>query len=169
MKEIYKNYFQKSFNFLFPLLEFKRKDIHPVNTYLGILNKYTEKDYKLVCIYKKEPTLIWKNFYINKLLAHPLLENVEMENENEVILIFDLYSYKDDYDIFLKGEYSKLSDNCKMKIINYFKVGSSSWAYIDSFLFPEKHKEIYAELLNVSPDILTELCDKYNEKLEILN
>lgn len=169
MKEIYRNYFQKSFNFLFPLLGFKRGDFHPINTYVNFADIYSEKDYKLICVYNKENNEKWKQFINNKLLLNPLLENIHTETDKVLIAIFDLYVFKNDYDFFLEGKYSKLSPESKKRIIDYFRINSKEWVYIDSFLFPEKYIKEYAEILNVPEDLLTELCDIYNKNLETFN
>ena len=74
---------------------------------------------------------------------------------------------------FLNGKYSKIDVNTKRKILDFFDKKSGNYAYVESYLFPEKHYETYARILGVDIAMLQsvgELCDKPNldkEKLLI--
>ena len=65
MKQIYKDYFQKSKVFLYPLLEIK-KGIRfvPIQTYISWNDIYTKDMNKLLCLYQidKEDDITKKQF-----------------------------------------------------------------------------------------------------------
>jgi hypothetical protein len=51
----------------------------------------------------------------------------------------------------------------KRKIKDHFDKKSSSYVYIDSYLFPERYFEMYSDLLGVNQNLLKEvgeLCSK---------
>ena len=53
--------------------------------------------------------------------------------------------------------------NLKQKILNFFDKHSGNYAYMHSYLIPEKYFSNYAELLDVEPEMLIqvgELCTK---------
>jgi hypothetical protein len=65
----------------------------------------------------------------------------------------------------------------KRKIRDFFEKNSGNYVYVDSYLFPEKYFQLYADLLGVNEDMLRsvgELCsppnlDKENLVAEIVN
>ena len=68
-----------------------------------------------------------------------------------------------DWDKMIAGQYSKLSDDIKRKIINFFDKHSGNYVYVTSYMFPKSFFNRYAEILNVSVTLLEEvgeLCDK---------
>ena len=69
----------------------------------------------------------------------------------------------DDWFHFINGKYSKISMNLKQKILTFFDKYSGNYAYMHSYLIPEKYFNNYAELLGVEPEMLIqvgELCTK---------
>jgi hypothetical protein len=63
----------------------------------------------------------------------------------------------------LNGKYSKININTKRKILDFFDKNSGNYAYVESYLFPEKHFETYAKILGIETELLIsvgELCDK---------
>lgn len=181
MKGLYKEYFQKSKVFLYPLLGIK-KGIRfvPVQTYISYGDRYAECRNKLICLY----VLDKDNKDEFELFSEVFLENSEFYLNHELIdtynriYIFDLKPFKTDYAKFLKGKYSKFRKKTKDLIMKFFGEHSSTSQYIESYLFPEYYWEDYAEFLAISEKDLEkvgELCslpdlNKENlvEDLEIL-
>ena len=171
ISEIYKQPFQKSFTFLYPLLGFhKTKDIRPSKVYICSPSMNIDfKDNKLICVYKKEDTEKWKNFERNKLITHKMLDICVPVDDQTVIYVFDLNTVAADFKTFLNGKYSKLSANAKKMITDYYGIHTPEWVYIESFIFPKKYFKQYAQILEVDETILKEggeLCNKYDPKKE---
>jgi len=163
LSSVYSKYFQKSKVFLYPLLGIKRGvSVVPVETYVCWKNHYTAEDMKLICIYDVRTDDEYKQFEKNVLLNHNRL-NDYIKVGSQLILTFDLSDLGDDWDHFINGRYSKISLNLKQKILNFFDKYSGNYAYMHSYLIPEKYFENYAELLDVDVKMLIEvgeLCTK---------
>jgi len=172
MISAYTHYFQKSKIFLYPLLGIsKGKEYVPTETYLCWDGLYTVDDCKYICIYNTKRDKKYKLFE-NNVLKH--LSNYESSfslHEDRHVYIFDYSEYKHDYEMFIKGMYSKLSLKSKNKILDYFgEVGKIS-SYIKSYLNPEKYHDVYAEALLVHVDLIKEvyeICSTPDIKKETL-
>lgn len=172
MKSAYTQYFQKSKVFLYPLLDIKKGEKYvPAETYIGWDTLYIPGDYKFICIYNCKRTVKYKLFE-----DHAIKQNKHFESHFELepgkqLYVFDYSDYKHDYDMFIKGKYSKFSIKTKDKIIKYFgKIGKTS-NYIKSFLYPEDYHEEYAEALEVPIDSIKdvyEVCSIPNMEKETL-
>lgn len=172
INDIYKKYFQKSKIFMYPLLGFERGNVVPEEVYFSISNKYKPEDRKLVLVYDPKMDLKYETFKEEKLVNHKLLhESFEDQNGNE-IFVFDMLGFASDWDLFLTGKYSEMSLKVRNEILNFFDKNSGNYIYVNSFLFPEKWFKRYAEILDVSEDMLKdvgELCDIPNLEKEQLN
>jgi len=179
IKTLYKDYFQKSYTFLYPLLGFKKNSaFKPAQTYVSWSNtedgndNITINDKKLICVYEIDDSQEWHNFETKSLLCHPMLDFVQKIDSNRMAFVFDLHMFKNDFDNFTIGKYSKFSEKGKKLITDYYGIHTPEWVYIESFLFPKKYFKAYAEILLVPYDTLQkvgELCDKYNLERETLN
>jgi hypothetical protein len=171
---LYRKYFQKSKIFLYPLLGIKRgTSVVPKETYLSWNDTINSEDMTLVCIYHTRTDQEYMQFEKNILLKHNrLIDFVKVDEEN-LVVTFNFSDLGDDWFNFLNGKYSKIDINTKRKILDFFDKKSGNYAYVESYLFPEKHFETYARILEVDIDMLKsvgELCDKPNfikEKLYI--
>ena len=165
INELYKKYFQKSKIFMYPLLGFERGKVVPEEVYFSMTDNYTPEDRKLVLVYDPKMDLKYETFKEEKLVNHKLLhKSFEDLNGNE-IFVFDMSGFSYDWDLFLKGKYSQISLEIRDKILNFFEENSCNYIYIHSFLFPEKWYKRYAEILDVSEELLKEvgeLCDVPN-------
>ncbi len=172
INEIYKKYFQKSKIFMYPLLGIERGNVVPEEVYSSMSDKYTHQDRKLVLVYDPKIDLKYDKFKEERLLNHKLLhKRYEDQNGNE-IFIFDMSSFASDWDLFINGKYSQMSLKVRTQIINFFEKNSGNYIYVHSFLFPENWFKRYAEILDVSEDLLKEvgeLCDITNLEKEQLN
>ena len=163
MEKAYMQYFQKSKIFLYPLLDIRKgEEFVPVDTYICWDGLYRQDDYKYICVYKTIKNLKFKNFEKKYFLNHPFLhykEDIVSEgSDNSMkVYIFDLSEYKHDFDMFVRGSYSKFSIDTKEKILKYFgKIGRIS-QYIQSYLDPESHHKIYADALDVNLNTIKEV------------
>lgn len=158
INSLYRDYFQKSKILLYPLLEIKKgTSVVPVDTYLCIPEYISSEDMKYICIYEKRDDAEYKNFEKFVLIKHSRLVDYKSLDENKEMFVFDFSDMKEDWMLFIQGKYSKMTDKTKRKIKDYFDKNGGNYVYIESFLYPEKYYNIYAELLNVSPDMLKEV------------
>lgn len=155
---LYRDYFQKSKVFLYPLLGIKRgSPAAPKQCYLSWEPKLTTEDVKLICVYEKRTDLEYKSFENAVLLKHKrLADYIELES-NELLLTFEFLDLKDDWFNLVNGKYSKLNTTTKRKILGHFDKNSGTYIYLESFLFPEKYFKLYADLLSVKEDLLKEV------------
>jgi hypothetical protein len=144
---------------MYPLLGIERGNIAPEEVYFSINGEISPEDRKLICVYDPNANEAYSNFKQESLVNHVLLCD-EMTNENGYeLFIFDMNGFATDWDYFLEGSYSKISENVKSKIQNYFEKNSANYIYMNSFLYPEKWHKRYSELLDVSESLLTEVVE----------
>jgi hypothetical protein len=130
-----KQYFQKSLLFMYPLLNIQGKQsIRPIMTYLDCKSL---KGQYLICIYKVD-VLNWEKFNKNVLLKHNALKSVIEINDLETAYVFDMSFVKNDYDLIVNGNYSKLSKFTKKSILSFYDISSFEGTQINICLFPEK-------------------------------
>jgi hypothetical protein len=98
------------------------------------------------------------------------------EADNELIYTFDLSKFARDFLFFLKGKYSMISEDSKLKILKYrlndLKLEAKEKIVV--YLYPNKRELLlkFARDLGVSVEDLMEvgeLCDKPNFELEKYN
>lgn len=163
LKSIYKKYFQKSKVFLYPLLGIKRgSSVIPIETYVIWKGYYSLEDMKLICVYDIRNDDEYKFFEKNILIKHNRLCDFVKIN-SQAILTFDFSDLDNDWNHFVNGKYSKINIKLKQKILNFFDKYSGNYAYVHSYLIPEKYFSNYAELLDVEVEDLIkvgELCSK---------
>lgn len=163
LNSVYKKYFQKSKVFLYPLLGIKRGvSVVPVETYFSWDGYYNSEDMKLICVYDVRKDDDYVLFEKNILLKHNRLCDYIKVN-SQAILTFDFSDIEDDWFHLINGRYSKISLELKQKILGFFDKYSGNYAYMHSYLIPEKYYNNYAELLDVEPEMLIkvgELCSK---------
>ena len=148
---------------MYPLLGIERGNVAPKEVYFSIKGKIRPEDRKLICVYDPNSDEAYSTFKEESLVNHALLSD-HMTNENgDELFIFDMKGFGKDWDYFLEGRYSQISENVKSQIQNYFEKNSGNYIYMNSFLYPQKWHKRYAELLDVPVSLLTdviELTDK---------
>ncbi len=164
MKKLYREYFQKSKVFLYPLLGIKKGvRFVPVQTYISWNDIYPKDKNKLLCFYTVENN--WTKEF--EMFAELFLEtNVLFEEKHKIddlnfLYIFDLETFKRDINKFKKGKYSKFTKRTKEIIMNFFGETGTISEYVESYLYPDFYYEDYSEILNVNIDDLQkvgELC-----------
>ena len=162
MRALYKQYFQKSKVFLYPVLGFTRGiSTKPMNTYIAWKSLITPEDKKLICTYDPKQNDEYQNYRNNIIIPHDMLIDIRIGENNEEIFIFELANMGIDYENFLKGRYSMLTDNHKELILTFFDGDRKTSEFIESYLFPEDYYNDYSKLLNVEVQLLKdvgELC-----------
>ncbi len=170
IEKLYGKYFQKSKSFLYPALGIKRTGIKPDGTYVSLEGKINPEDVKLICTFKSDDSEEFRIFEEQMLIGNPLfVEKLQMKDFN--IYIFDLEIYQNDYFNFILGKYSKLSNVIKRAIKTFYGDKSAEYRVLDTYLYPDKHFENYAKLLDVDVEMLKtlgELCDPCDLEKEIL-
>lgn len=82
-----------------------------------------------------------------------------------------IYSGVYNWDMFLKGSYSKLSEPLKKRIKDHYRRLTNGYAHVESYLHPDKYIGLYSEILGVSISTLKEvgeLTDKPDLEKETL-
>ncbi len=165
INDLYKKYFQKSKIFMYPLLGIERGNIAPEQVYFSIRDKYKPEDRKLVLLYDPKMDLKFEPLKEERLINHKLLIEWMEDNNGNQIFVFDMSGFASDWDLFLAGKYSQMSLKVRNQILNYFVKNSADYSYLHSFLLPDKWFKQYAEILDVSEELLKEvgeLCDSPN-------
>lgn len=158
IKSLYRDYFNKSRIFLYPLLDIKRgSSITPIETYISWNDMIIPKDRKFICLYHLRDDIQYRQFEKVKLFGNPLFDDFKELEDNKVIYIFNFDKYGEDWNNFLKGKYSKLSPELRKKIKEFFKSNPSNSVRLDSFLNPNKYFNLYADLLGVDSNLLKEV------------
>lgn len=161
---LYKSYFQKSRIFLYPLLDIRRgASVVPELTYVSWQGYLKPEDMKLILVYPKRTDVEFMNFRKHVLLNHSRTNDIVDLNESQLLVTFDFSDLKDDWTNFLEGKYSQMNVKLKRKIRDFFEKNSGNYVYVDSYLFPEKYFNLYADLLDANVDLLRsvgELCSK---------
>jgi hypothetical protein len=167
----YKKYFQKSRSFLYPALRIKRgAAISPYQTYISYGDKILPEHRKLLVLYR-DFTYPFQIFQKEVLRTNPMYSSSFLLNDDAVVYVFDFDAMKDDWDWFLQGRYSNLSPELKKRIRTFFGPASNEYAYMDSFLYPERYFSYYSQWFSVDRSILEqtgELTDGFDEKKEDL-
>ena len=148
---------------MYPLLGIKRgNSVVPIETYISWEGHYASEDMKLICVYKIRTDVEYKNFKKNILTKHTRL--FDYFNNNDItIFIFDFSDLNDDWNYFIQGKYSNFNPTLKNRILKFFDKHSGNYAYMHSYLLPEKYFDDYSEILNVDVELLKkvgELCSK---------
>jgi hypothetical protein len=163
LNSIYKKYFQKSKVFLYPILGIKRgSNVVPIETYICWKGYYNSEDMKLICVYNINKNDEYDLFEKDVLLKHNRLFDL-VKIDSVAVLTFDFSDLGDDWNHFINGRYSKISLDFKKTILNFFDKYSGNYAYMHSYLIPEKYFNNYADLLGVDTDMIIkvgELCTK---------
>lgn len=170
---VYKTYFQKSRVFLYPILGIKRGgSVTPIETFMTWDSHYEKNDCKLISLYHIRDDEEFKQFEKTKLLNNKYFHDFVLVGDNKGVYVFDFSSIKDDFLNVVNGKYSKLNPNIKKIIMDYTGKNNSTTPYIESFLYPERYFQLYAELMGTDIELLRnvgELCSIPDLKKEALN
>jgi len=166
VRSLYKDYVQKSRIFLYPALNIKRgHSVTPIQTYTSFQNTYKPEDCKLICMYHMRKDDEFRSFEKVKLLGNEYFENFIMTDDDKGLYVFDYTKLKKDWLYFLQGKYSKLSADLKKKIRAFY--GTNNLGYIDSFLYPERYFNMYAEMLTCNREDVPRMLELLKEVGEL--
>ena len=171
MIKLFKDYFQKSKVFLYPLLGIPKGSKYiPEETYMHCKSKgYEGDEYKLFCIYKGDGTRAYEAFEGVKLLKHELFVDYKDLGNDFNLYVFDLSVYPQTWLAVHEGMYSRINEREKKAIGNFFGTKGLIVETVESYLYPEFYFPDYAELLNVAEEMLEEvgeLCDPPDKRKE---
>lgn len=173
IKSLYKDYVQKSRIFLYPILEIRRgASVTPIETYIAWEGQYSPKDMKLMCLYHLRSDVEFLAFEKEKLYNNKHFFDFKQVEDNKGVYTFDFSNYDKDWNKIMRGQYSELSAGYKKKIEAFYGRRDANYAYVESFLYPEKYYSMYAEMILVKEDLLREvkeLCSKFDFEKETLN
>lgn len=178
LKDIYPGYFQKSRVFLYPLICNKKGSITPIETYTSWEGHIKDEDMKLVCMFYLRNDSEFINFEERVLLNSPYYSDYKELDEKKALYIFDFSDRKDDWNYYLKGQYSKLNNEQKKRIRSYYGISTANYAFIHSYLYPEEYFKAYAGFLSPNKEDIDdmeallrevgELCSKPDFNKEML-
>lgn len=172
IQSLYKDYFQKSRVFLYPALDIIRtSSIVPICTYVSWKGNYEVGDRKLMCLYHLRNDREFRNFEKLKLFGNKLFHDFKETVDDKAVYVFDFKGLSEDFDHFIKGKYSKMSTAHKEKVKQFYGYNSPNFAYVESFLYPDKYYGMYSQIINVEETLLKgvgELCDKPDIEAEVL-
>lgn len=164
MNSVFANYFQKSKVFLYPLIDMKKTYKYtPIETYVRWQNVYKLSDKKLICEYKIRPSKRFKDFEKKYIATNPYIEDIIYLSEKQMVCVYDMSKFEEEFICFVKGEYSKFKQSYKEKIIDFYREKGKKNKYVDSYLYPHEYHEMYADELDVELSIIMdtyELCNK---------
>lgn len=174
IRDVYRQYFQKSHTFLYPLLRIPKNygnvNKRPKKTYIAAKNVLKPEDMRLIVIYENSNDPSWKVYFEKIVLKNQFLESYFINSEtDDIVVIFDISSLEEDVKKFLKGKYSQLSQDARKSISSFYGVHTPEWAYLESFLYPDKYFKEYSKILEIDEQVLRdvgELCDKYDLEKE---
>jgi hypothetical protein len=148
ISSLYKDYYQKSRLFLYPALKVKKGvSVTPIETYMAWEGYYSTDDCKLVCVYHLRTDDEFRKFEKSKLLGNDLFHDFKELADNKGVYVFDFSSNKEDFQHVVRGKYSKLSNDAKIRIMSFFSGNRAQIGYIESYLYPDKYFGLYAKLL----------------------
>tara|TARA_R100000700_G_C3128425_1_gene114574 strand:+ start:140 stop:730 length:591 start_codon:yes stop_codon:yes gene_type:complete len=170
---MYKNYFQKSKVFLYPLLQIKKGvDFVPIETFLSWADNFTVKDKKFICLYEQKKSKAWSKFENEFLFSNILFFDYVLLDTDIHLYVFDMSGFASDYINIVRGRYSNLSESTKDTIMNFFGEKGSIARYVEEYLYPDYYMDQYAEELGVpisQLEAVGELCSKPDlEKEELV-
>lgn len=155
---LYRDYFQKSKIFIYPLLGIKRGSAAtPEQTYLSWEGHIKTEDIKLITIYEARSDVEYSIFEKNVIFRHPRICDYVKLKDDKKLFTFDFSDLKSDFEHVVNGKYSLLTKDIKYKLLNHFDKYSGNRTYLETYLFPEKYFMLYAELLNVQEQLLREV------------
>lgn len=168
---LYPDYHSKSRTFFLPFIGIhKSSPIRPVSTHLSWPQlSITPEDRRLLLVYQSAKTDTYLRFEAINLLSNALYQESYRIVGDKTVYIFNFESFPADWDFFLSGRYSKMSVTLKNLIASYYGKSSGEYAYIETYLYPEKFFELYSRLLYDEKDrdyglqLITkvgELCNK---------
>lgn len=169
LKDIYPGYFQKSRVFLYPLICNKKGSITPIETYTSWEEHIKDTDMKLICMFHLRNDSEFISFEERVLLNSPYYSDYKELEDNKALYMFDFSDHAEDWNNYLAGRYSQLSNNQKKRIRSYYGINTANYAFINSYLYPSEYFEAYAKFLCPDPDDIESMESTLKEVGELCN
>jgi len=166
-------YKKKSEKFFLPLLGYNKCEYTDYLIDLSIIFN----QYKFVIIFDNVDDEALSTM-IYKLQNHYMFTEAQYDDNNrEVCLFFNIPTeYKNDFDLFVKGKYSKLSDNYKKLLTKVYgkgtmdgvseKTGLPNISMYDVIYPTDKNKKQLGDILNVKYSLIKEILSPPNIEFE---
>lgn len=151
----------KSSKFLLPILhegiyskEFFLYDTFLENVYLSSFSKEITPD--IVLKYRYSESSIFNRFQV-AVLKHPFYKDCISDGYSHLLYKFTITDkYKPDYNNFIRGRYSRFSDNLKKNILSFFNYTKNGTMGQILYKGEDRRKQLELQL-DVTIDINTEL------------
>jgi hypothetical protein len=167
MDTYYTKYFQKSKVFLYPLLQLsnrKHDTEHPFESFTHVENAendleflYSLVDPTVILRFKfdrsndtEDSRKIWNiGIFDRYSKSNRIVKKYFSEDMSEIVLVYNLFDLKEDYDLVIAGRYSKISDKAKQRILTYYGEYTPEGKIVSYMLNPERHRKAYAEQMGI--------------------
>jgi len=170
--QMYRDYFQKSKVFFYPLLGIPKGTKYvPVGTYLAWEDEIDLNERKFMILYKQKEGKMFRKFEDKYLLGNKLFDDYQQLDKNIHLYIFDFSKFPHDWEALLKGKYSNFTKRTKETITKFFGEVGKITEYVESYIYPEYYHEDCADDLDVSLELLQnvwELTDRPDLDKEVL-
>lgn len=154
-------YIQRSRIFIYPFLYIPYSClILPENTYISWIRDGKEfigsDDKKIICVYKDITGEKERQDEKKYLLFNRYFDGIFPLEDGRTAYVFKITRINIDWewDVFLYGEYSLLTDVAKTTIGNFYKDHPMK-QYIDVYFNPHKYYEKYSQILDIPVDVLS--------------
>lgn len=164
--KLFKEYFQKSKIFLYPLLGIKKGAKYtPEETYVSWKGEYSIEDMQFVCYYKNKSTKAYQKFEEETIFTNEHFVDYHLIKPGHHIYVFDFEQYPQTWAAFTEGMYSHINEREKGVIMDFFEKKGVISDTVESYLHPEYYHDDYAKELRVDIELLQkvhETCSKPN-------
>lgn len=167
-------YFQKSLNYLYPLLGIDKDADFPPSTYLWWGKEESIDTNRLLVVYDKTSSVLYTPFEKKILFGNPYYEKC-YELEDGKAYVFNLSTQHETVDKFIRGKYSQFSEGVKKRILAFHGASTDKsprpGRHIHASLYPELYFDKVAEEINVTVDLqqVGELVDPPEKKRETIS
>ena len=162
-EKLIRSNYHKSRVFFYPLLNIRRgNSIIPIETYVTWGEYVKVEDKKFICLYHLRNDQEFFNFERTHLLGNKLFSDFKFLEGNKGAYIFNLKVLGSDWDKIIRGEYSKISEEHKKRILAFFN-RKEHLDYYRSLLYPDAYYKWYSEIFRCDEKVLrevVELCPK---------
>jgi hypothetical protein len=155
-------YIQRSKIFIYPFLYIPYSClVTPENTYVAWIRDGKEfvssEDKKIICVYKDIINQEERKDEKKYLLHNRYFDDIIPIGDGKTVYVFKINRINIDWewDVFLNGEYSLLTDVAKRTIRNFYNEDPMK-TYIDVYFNPNKYYERYSQILDIPMESLSE-------------